>query len=243
MISNIASIDRRGVKAVLLASTLTAIVVAAIMLSVSLFSSDAYAGGLNIKDLSKKSYSTVLMKGKENNTLLFYSDGDRAISKAKSSNKKVATVAVERQKPINTEFEHFEGYYCLKLTLKKTGTTKISYVYKGKKYSTTLKVNKYTNPFKTLTINGKSYKSGFDYKKASRSELNDFYSVFSDLNFKGKVKVKAAKNWKLEKIYSGYMENGKKMKNGGSIDNLQCTVKLKNTKTGATHCAILFCSF
>lgn len=64
--------------------------------------------------------------------------------------------------------------------LKKTGSTKITakFKYRGKTYSvkTTVKVIKYSNPFKKIVVDGRDCTSDFKNKTDLRSPLRDITS-------------------------------------------------------------------
>ncbi len=79
--------------------------------------------------------------------------------------------------------------------LKKTGSTKITakFKYKGKSYSvkTTVKVVKYTNPFKKIVVDGRDCTSDFNNKSGSQ------------ISFMGRnIQITPNKNWKVKSIYT-----------------------------------------
>lgn len=79
--------------------------------------------------------------------------------------------------------------------LKKTGSTKITakFKYKGKSYSvkTTVKVVKYTNPFKKIVVDGRDCTSDFKDKNGS------------GISFMGRnIKITPNKNWRVKSIYT-----------------------------------------
>ncbi len=104
------------------------------------------------------------------------------ISNPKSSNKNVATASVKKEKDA----------WVLTVSLKKAGTTAISYTYTGSGYTNKIKltVKKYTSPVESLKIGKTTLTS--KYK-------NSYQITGSALN--GKISVKTKNGWKLNKAY------------------------------------------
>ena len=111
------------------------------------------------------------------------------------------------------------------LVPKGPGKASLSYTYKGKKYTRNFVFKKYSNPVKSLKIG----------KKQLAKKFKSTYYYRTGKTLKGKLQVKAAKNWKLQKIEY----NGKKVKNGAKVtyhknkysdDYLVLTFKNKKTK-------------
>ena len=133
--------------------------------------------------------------------------------------------------PSIVSFKESDGY--VYLLLKKAGTTMIHLSAtpvgssESKIYDIRVKLEKYVNPVKTFKIGKKNY----------ASKLKKFDFVMVDKNkVKGKLKVKAAKGWKIvriERLTTGdqtvRIKNNKKvtLKRGKSI-----YVYCKNKKTG-----------
>lgn len=220
----------------------TIAIMASIALCATVFSSTAYSDEMKLSKIYKGTQKIMMVGNAENDTITFEADAFKPITKAKSSNKKVASVKVVKIPEIKTAYEYQQGHYRIELRLKKAGTTKVSFTYKGKKRSCTIKVVKYSNPFKTLTIKGKSFKKKFTAKSVHRaSGLNDFRVFTSDGNFSGKIKVTPSKGWKLVKIVQ--VSGNKRIKNGGTINDGGVLVTMKNTKTGTSHTMQMYTGF
>lgn len=148
-----------------------------------------------------------------------YSGPASGISKVKSSNKKVASVATRNGA------SGIDVY----LKIQKPGTTTLSYKVKknGKTDSYKIKLNIYKNPFKTLKIGSTNYKSQFN---------NGDYSTL--MSGKGKVNIKVKKGWKIKSIK--VQEAGskwRKLKKGEKVDienKHSLEIILKNTKDNFT---------
>lgn len=85
----------------------------------------------------------------------------------------------------------------------KPGKTTITFTVKGKKIKTTFTVKKYSNPFKTFKVGGKSYTSKFN--KAKTVHTNKKIS-------KKTLKVTAKKGWVITQVnvHNGYGSNASK---------------------------------
>ena len=103
--------------------------------------------------------------------------GSKKFSALKSSKKSVAKVEKDGSKK-------------LMVTVKKPGTTKISFKYGGKKKTVKMVVKKYTCPVKTFKIGSKNLT-----KKYKKTDLYDTTATYT-----GKLKVKAKSGWKVGKI-------------------------------------------
>lgn len=202
----------------------------ALALSLSVLAPKAYAGGGEpLANLYKGTHKISYLSGKGlDNTRCYVSDAYKKISNVKSSNKKVATVSVTKVKPSKAGGYSMPGYYMLNVKLKKAGTTKISFTYNGKKYSSTLKVSKYSNPIKSIKIGSKEYKSAFVAKKLVRG-MEEYDVTLNTKKLSGKLAVKAASGWKIHKIYKYF--GSKKLKNGSKVED-SVYVEMKNKKTG-----------
>ena len=195
--------------------------IAAIIVALSLGAGMACAGTSEysslVTDHAKHSTFKVLYHkgtvGAQSNEYEFYEESGKAIKSLKTSNKKVAKV------------KYYDSHHAFKVFIKKVGTAKVTFKYRGKKYYFKFVAKKYTNPFKTLTIGSTSYRSLFEY-------TDDGYM---EANLSGTLNAKASKYWTIKWIEVAY-ENGdlQRVSNGdylfGDIDCL--TYKLKNKKTG-----------
>ena len=136
------------------------------------------------------------------------------VTNVKSSNKAVATAkATKNKKKIN-------------LTLKKAGTTKLTFKCKGKSYNVKVVVAKYLKPVKSLKVGGTEYASSLQRRPLSTVPLTS-----------GKLSVQANSGWKFvsASYYSNTTETVKKVANGKrvpkSADYLY--VNMRHKKTGA----------
>lgn len=107
----------------------------------------------------------------------------------KSSNKKViSTKTFEKDFYLIAD----SNQVGIGVKLKKLGSTKLTakFKYKGKSYSvkTTVKVVKYTNPFKKIVVDGKDCTSDFKTKSGSQ------------ISFMGRnIKITPNKNWRIKR--------------------------------------------
>ena len=110
---------------------------------------------------------------------------------------------------------------------KKPGKASVSYKLKGKQHTAKFVFVKYKNPMKSLKIG----------KKQLAKHFKRDCTWYPGKTLKGKLKVKAAKGWKLVRI----VHNGKKVKNGKKItfrtdDDLCLVFKNKKTKVVQRIC-------
>ena len=119
----------------------------------------------------------------------------------KSSNKKVIG-----SKPGKDFYPVFSSYTPgakagVGVTLKKTGTTKITFKFKYKKKTytrkTTVKVVKYTNPFKKIVLNGEDRTSEYRTKVGSQEKT-----------YTKTISITPNKNWKVKSAYIHKTYNG-----------------------------------
>lgn len=136
------------------------------------------------------------------------------VTNIKSSNTKVAFVDPD---PVP------KGGF-MSIYVKKPGTAKLTFTYRGKKRTAKIKVIEYSNPIKALAIGGKKVKVGPLKKK-------------SKLMFKGKlakktISVKAKGNWKVVSIYDTHAD--KWIKNNAKLSTYccSCMIKMQNKNTG-----------
>lgn len=229
-----AQIKQRGRAAIFLTAIMAAVV--AVILSLSAFTSTAYAGGgggLQIIYKGTHKYAMLVGAGDEANTLVYVSDAYKPITKCKSSNKQVATVKVTKYAPEDHGGYTIPGYYTLSVTLKKAGTTKITYYYKGKKHTATFKVQKYVNPIKSFKLGSKEYKKCFNAKNLFMNPRVGYPTTLSTGKIQGKLKITPASGWKINRIYYGSEQtnNVERIKNGATVSK-NFTVEMKNKKTG-----------
>lgn len=141
------------------------------------------------------------------------------ITKIKNSNSEVAKLGVYNKNVLTVQ-------------PKTVGTSKVSFMYAGKKFKTTITVKKWENPCKQFKIGNVDYAKKFE--KTEQYNLNN-----RKTNQTAKISVKPKKGWKLLKIATIDMERGyKKVKNNSKIKLLTkytgtgVYAYFKNTKTG-----------
>ncbi|MCM1569971.1 MAG: hypothetical protein NC081_11075 [Roseburia sp.] len=106
-------------------------------------------------------------------------------------------------KPYNYKYDSYYAYINLKL--KKAGTTKISFKIGSKSYSTSLKVMKYTNPAKSITITGVN--SNKDISSKTKSKNNGTVKVSKKAS-NAKIALSAKSGWKITNIeFRNYAQN------------------------------------
>ena len=145
------------------------------------------------------------------------------------------TVEKELGFDIQFPYERGKDYYLIAdnnqigigVKLKKTGSTKITakFKYRGKTYSvkTTVKVIKYSNPFKKIVVDGRDCTSDFKNKNGS------------SISFMGRnIKITPNKNWRVKSIYT-YKPGATKMKKvkGSSVTiptNCRAFITMENKK-------------
>ena len=213
------------VAATILAATM------ALAIGLSIGTGKAWAGSTpSIEDLRVKTY-TLSYKGIDLDvgyrSFSSTKAPKKAITKAKSSNKKVATVKVGKS----------GGMYYLRVNLKAAGKSKISFTHNGKKYACTFVVKNYVNPVKSLMIGESDYAVLFDL---DRMKYRSGFGIEADVllrNLNGKVSVKPAGGWKVGKVVSVTYKNKKPMKtikNGATVkDANSVQVQMVNKKTKA----------
>ena len=149
--------------------------------------------------------------------------------KVKSSNKKViSTKAFGKDYYLIAD----NNQVGIGVKLKKTGSTKITakFKYRGKTYSvkTTVKVIKYSNPFKKIVVDGRDCTSDFKNKNGS------------GISFMGRnIKITPNKNWRVKSIYT-YKPGATKMKKvkGSSVTiptNCRAFITMENKKNKLTE--------
>ena len=155
------------------------------------------------------------------------------LSKSRSTNKKVVEAP-------QGYYDSKTGVYRISGTALKAGRAKISFSLKVKsktyKYSMTITVKKYTNPFKSFKLGNKEFASKFNKK------------TYVPYILKGSktVKIVPKKDWKLVSI-RGLTRPGAKpviIKNGAKIsvkdDYWHICVMMKNKKTGVAQEVIFY---
>lgn len=167
-------------------------------------------------------------------------------SSVKSSNTSVVTAhtlsksSSEATKLAKDGYNSKYYYDYIELTLKKPGTAKVSYKVGSKSCSTTVKVLKYTNPIKTLTITGVNGGKNLASKFNTSSYVNGKGGKKT-----GKITVAAKSGWKIRSIsyqdskYAKYWSHS--ISGGAAKATLSIPVKITgghvsvdfvNTKTG-----------
>ena len=195
---------------------------AAMALSASLGASQAWAGAQpetpRLENLTAKSSYVVSFKDKgiDYGYRQYQSIKvpGRKISNVKSSNPKVATIQLDHHVYSGTHV------YSINVTIKKAGTTKLSFKWGGKKYNIKYIVKKYTNPVKAFKIGSKDFASRFAPKALTHAGM--YVSMGSKAtSYNGKVQIQPAKGWKISKIW--YWGNNKLrfIKNGGTVSKAQ----------------------
>ena len=149
--------------------------------------------------------------------------------KVKSSNKKVISTKTFGKDYYLIADNNQVG---IGVKLKKTGSTKITakFKYKGKTYSvkTTVKVIKYSNPFKKIVVDGRDCTADFKNKHGS------------GISFMGRnIKITPNKNWRVKSIYT-YKPGATKMKRvkGSSVTiptNCRAFITMENKKNKLTE--------
>lgn len=124
---------------------------------------------------------------------------------------------------------------CLVVEGMKPGTAKISYTYKGKRHTATFVFKKWTNPVKSLTIGKKQCAKYF--KTSTGFRYSEVYGKGGNDMAGKKLKVTAAKGWKIKSIKYTTSDKLKTLKNGGTVPKAYniVIIQLKNNKTGATE--------
>ena len=156
----------------------------------------------------------------------------------KSSNAAVATAKA-------VKFQAAAGsVYHLRVTLKKAGTTKLTFKHNGKSYAVKYVVKSYTNPLSTFKVGSKDYASYFNPKKLGKGCDTSSTSSVAVEGFSGKASVKAKSGWKINymSMHSNVIAMGG-FKNGDKLDNMgQLDISLTNKKTGQVQFLYLIAS-
>ena len=163
--------------------------------------------------------------------------GEKATN-IKSSNSAVATAkAVKAQAAAGS-------VYHLRVTLKKAGTTKLTFKHNGKSYAVKYVVKSYTNPLSTLKVGPKDYASYFNLKNLGKGCDTSSTSNVAVEGFSGKASIKAKSGWKINfmTMHSNVIAMGG-FKNGDKLDNVgQLDISLTNKKTGQVEFLYLMAS-
>ena len=217
-----------------LCSAIAAVVVALALLPVTAL---ADGGGMpKMAKISKlKGTITIYCAGKGYNGYLDFSCKKGKLTKAKSSNPKVADVY-----PWSGDFKTSNAIY---IAGYKKGKATITYTYKGKKHKVKVVVKKYSNPLKTLKIGKKNY------ERKLKKSVYDATVKWSACKGK-KLSLTPAKGWKIASMKFTYTNadwskyRTKKVRNGGKLPKVKygdsLTVILKNTKNGAEQTVYFF---
>lgn len=127
----------------------------------------------------------------------------------KTKKGKITDIKVEDTDIAEVNLNSYGKEQYLMYTPKKAGKTTVSFKYAGKKLSTTIYVEEWENPCKKFLVGTKDYKKTFD--KSGQ------YNQSAKKNEKKKIKVEAAKGWKLLGIYRLDNHGRKKVKNNSKI--------------------------
>ena len=188
----------------------------ALVLSMSLGAGRAYAGAVwfDVKEIDGKTVG--LSYDPHDDWWSKYAfEAKKKVTNVKSSNPKVASVT-------------FKGNNFFSIHAKKAGKTKITYKIGGRSHKATIIVKKYANPFKAISVGGKSCLKGFKRECVSSTKSLDYYGHIT-----GKVKVVPAKNWKVKAINAYNGATPTKIKNGAKVPEGTSTVQVMmvNKKT------------
>lgn len=222
-----------NVKTSLKVASLAAVaMVSALLLSLTISAGTAHA----VTDVSLNSLKSGTLQLSYGPTKLlksvgFWGDTGQKVTNLKSSNKSVvvATLRYEpnRKCPIVT------------LKLKKAGASKVSFKLNGKKYAVKVKVCKYQQAIKSLTVGKELTKDEMSTKLMTRAVGGDYYIMTSSLSETNKVKVVAADGWKVKKIYkwkyvkkNGVLTSVPKTCANGSKIKGSFSIIMQNKKTG-----------
>lgn len=143
--------------------------------------------------------------------------------KDKITNIKVA------DKKILKAYRDSNNKYLIWFKPKKAGTTKVTFKYGKKTFSTKVTVQKWVNPCKTLKLGNKNYAS--EFKNAKHYWSN--WSSKPSKTKKVKLSVKANKGWTLKSISYGNGSTSKQIKNNS-------TIKLSSNKNAYIY--VCFCN-
>ena len=201
----------------------------ALLVSLGAGVGQAWAGGtppITLDDMAKKSFATSFKGTKSATGYRSYSSmksPHKKVSNAKSSNKKVATVAAD------SFTAGGKTYYSLSVTIKKRGTTTISFKWGKKNYKVKYMVKKYANPVKAFKVGGKDYAKLFAPSKQTY-DSDAASGAAAASKFTGKLQITPAKGWKVRGIYCyDASSKMKTVKNGASIKNIK-TIWVTMTK-------------
>lgn len=203
-------------------------IVAAMLLSLTIYASPAHAHvDASLKPLKSGTLELSYVPGKSLlNKVSFWGNTDQKVTNLKSSKKSVATATLRYERNVKC--------YIVTLKLKKAGTTKITCKVNGRKYAVKLKVKKYSPAIKSLKVGSTDATDELAPKRMYRT-VGGCYGLTLFTSNKNKVSVVAEDGWKLNKIYSVNYVNGKvikkKYKNGSSVKG-SFMVQMKNKKTG-----------
>ena len=121
---------------------------------------------------------------------------------------KVTKVKVSNKKVLGVTRKNADGKHYLVLVPKKVGSTKISYVYQGKSYTTTVINKKYVNPCKKVMLDSTNVAKKFD-------RVQD---IVVKRTAKRRIKIVPKAGWKITGIYClGASGATRQLKNGGKI--------------------------
>lgn len=207
----------------------------ALVASLSVSTQTAWAGGGGaLEDIYSGTVKTTVVANPPNsyfNNIFYYSqkNASKKPTAVRSSNTNVLTAEVRTVKGYSTPDYTSPDYYPLVISLKKAGTSTVTFKHAGKAHKVKFVVSNYENPVKSLKVGGKDYTSSFDSKNLAARSNAQMYSTTASTNATGKVVVKPKSGWKLCGLTSGL----KKLRNGASKTSAwNLDVALKSKKTG-----------
>ena len=171
-----------------------------------------------------QAHASTLAGGKGTVAISYEKGSSQVILKSSCSNAKPLAVKLSNKSVARVSVSGGQ----IVVTAKKPGTTTLKYRWNKKNHTVKIKVYKYQNPLKSLTIGGKQYKSKF----AKHSVVALGSKIPS-----GTVRVTGAKNWKVKEISYGY-DVSIRLKNGSKLPKRSMGflwVTVYNTHTKVTE--------
>ncbi len=121
-----------------------------------------------------------------------------------------------------TAFSNSNYEYVIKLKMKKTGTTNITYYIGSKKYTLSVKIGSYQNPVKTITLTGVKNGKNFASLTSKKGTGTGIELPLKANAKKAVLKVKPASGWKIRGVSIVDTKSGEQLSrvcrnNGGSL--------------------------
>lgn len=186
-----------------------------------------------LEELDTKTY-TVSYKGKAHDAgyrdYLSTSAITKKPTQVKSSNPGVATASVVKKDGVGP---NGKAIYYLRVTLKKAGTTKLTFRHNGTNYALNYVVTAYANPLASLKIGSKDYASYLNLGKLGK--LCDIGSSSSVpvKGFTGKLVAKPKAGWAVTRIEVQSGGTQTEVANGGKVSGAPVlTFYFKHKATG-----------